>query len=293
MDREKAITAVKAWWKSGFKARDLKRTGEVTECYPIYVPFWKLRARASGWVCGYNLRQHDKYTEKIPKEVLVSRYFDWNHVACDPGDIGIEHLHGLEGTAALHDDGTITTFEATTSFSDARTMGLESVRNQAISEAGVSNKTFIKLHVFLKDMGLVFYPIWIMRYKYSGHGYFATVDGVTGRVLSGRAPGDYLWRSLAMTGGMAIGGFGSMFGLWLAVVLSNGQGGGTFGLIVSLGCLAVAGASFMFYRYGAEVTTGDVKSEYKSPTANGLGALAQMAGQGPGKIMMEEFPRSR
>lgn len=292
LDKDKAVAAVKGWWKTGFKARDLKNRGEVTECYPIYVPFWKLKARAAGWVCGYNIRRNDKTTEKVPKEVLVSRYIEWNHVACDPGDIGIEHMHGLEGTAVLHDEGTIPTFEVTTSYTDAKAKGLESVRSEAIMSAGVQNKTFVKLHVFLRDMDLIFYPIWIVRYEYSDRMYFATVDGINGRLLSGRAPGDYMWRSLFMTGGMAVGGIGSMFGLWLAMVLSNGKGGGMGGLIVSLVCLGIAGFSFMFYRYGAEVTTGDVKSDFKMPTANDLGGLKDLTPQLAGKIMIDEFGRN-
>jgi len=292
MDRDKAITAVKGWWKAGFKARDLTAKGEVTECYPIYVPFWKLKARVAGWVCGYNIRRNNKTTEKVPKEVLVSRYIEWNQVACDPGDIGIEHLHGLDGKAELHDEGSIPTFEATTSFTDAKAKGLDFVRNDAIMGAGVSNRTFVKIHVFLKDMALVFYPVWIVRYKYSDRMYFATVDGVIGKVLSGRAPGDYMWRSLVMTGGMAVGGFGSLFGLWIGLEL--GGNGAVAGLIVAAICLGIAFFSYQFYRYGAEVTTGDIKSDMKMPSTQDLGKLAEMAGQGnAGKILIDEFTRSR
>lgn len=291
MGRDRAIAAVKGWWKSGLKARDLPKSGQVTECYPIYVPFWKLRARVAGWVCGYNVRRENNRTEKIPKEVLVSRYIDWNQVACDPGDIGVEHLHGLEGNAVLHDEGTIPTFEVTTSFTDAKAKGLESVRNEAIGGAGVSNKTFVSLHVFIRDIGLVFYPIWIVRYTYSDRMYFATVDGVNGKVLSGRAPGDYMWRSLVMTGGMAVGGFGSMFGLWIGLEL----GGNSFvaGLIVAAICLGAAFLGYNFYRYGAEVTTGDVKGDYKMPTMNDLGKLKDMSAPQAGKILIDEFGRNR
>jgi len=292
-DRDKAIAAVKGWWKSGFKARDLTAKGEVTECYPIYVPFWKLKARVAGWVCGYNVRQTKNSTEKVPKETMVSRYIDWNQVACDPGDIGIEHMSGLEGDAVLHDEGSIPTFEATTSYTDAKAKGLESVRSEAINSAGVSHQTFVKIHVFLKNMALVLYPVWMVRYKYSDRMYFATVDGVNGKVLSGRAPGDFMWRSLIMTGGMALGGFGSMFGLWIAGYI--GGNGSVIGLIIAAICLGAAYFSYQFYRYGAEVTTGDVKGDMKKmPSADELGKLAGMAGQGNiGGILMEEIGRNR
>ena len=79
--------------------------------------------------------------------------------------------------------------------------------------------------MFPEDTGLIFYPIWMARYKYQERMYFATVDGITGKVLSGRAPGDYMWRSLVMTGGMAVGGFGSCFGLWIGCNVSSSSNG--------------------------------------------------------------------
>ena len=54
-------------------------------------------------------------------------------MACDPGDIGVEHLHNLDGKAVLHDEGSIPTFEVTSSNYGRDGQGLESIRNSAIS----------------------------------------------------------------------------------------------------------------------------------------------------------------
>ncbi|HEY3272255.1 MAG TPA: hypothetical protein VGJ92_00760 [Methanocella sp.] len=264
--RVQAVEAVQRWWRGGFKARDLKTRGQITESYPIYVPFWRLKARAAGWVCGYRTETYrdskgNTHTKKVPLEKMIVRDFDWSHVACDPGDIGIEHLRNFEGEAVLHDEGSIPTFEATTSRTDAIADGSQQVMSEAVAYAGVPTVTFKDVHVFPKDMSIVFYPIWVVRYTYSERMYFATVDGITGNVLSGRAPGDNLWRSLAMAAGMAIGGIGSAFSL--SILLSGGSEGsagmGSAGLIV---CLAVAAGAFVFFRYGSEMTTGDVKGGF-------------------------------
>ncbi|HEY3272903.1 MAG TPA: hypothetical protein VGJ92_04015 [Methanocella sp.] len=264
--RVQAVEAVQHWWRGGFKARDLKTRGLITESYPIYVPFWRLKARAAGWVCGYRTETHtdskgNTHTKKVPLEKMIVRDFDWSHVACDPGDIGIEHLRNFEGEAVLHDEGSIPTFEATTSRTDAIADGSQQVMSEAVSYAGVPTVTFQDVHVFPKDLSIVFYPIWVVRYTYSERMYFATVDGITGSVLSGRAPGDNLWRSLAMAAGMAIGGIGSAFSL--SVLLSGGSedtaGIGIVGMII---CLAVAAGAFVFFRYGSEMTTGDVKGGF-------------------------------
>jgi hypothetical protein len=149
----------------------------------------------------------------------------------------------------------------TTSRTDATANGSQQVMSEAISYAGVPNVTFQDVHVFPKDLSVIFYPVWVVRYTYSDRMYFATVDGITGNVLSGRAPGDNLWRSLAMSCGMAVGGIGSAFSLWILINSDSGESGGLgiFGIIV---CLAIAAGAFAFFRYGSEMTTGEVKGGF-------------------------------
>jgi hypothetical protein len=264
LDASKAESTARNWMSGGLKARDLKAKAEVTECYPLYVPFWKLHARAAGWVCGYREERHDKRTERIPMEKIVLREFDWNGAACDIGDIGIEHLSNLEGEALLHDEGSIPTFEVTNSPTDAISAGIEGIRRTAVNSASVEHETFINMHVFPKGLILLYYPVWVVRYKYAGRMYFVTLDGVTAKVLSGRAPGDSLMRSIAMTIGMFIGGFGSAAGL--RFLISAGDDSALFGLVIAAVCLGIAAYAFSFYRHGSEVTTGSVKGGFNFGT---------------------------
>ncbi|MGA9140620.1 MAG: hypothetical protein WBZ29_10375 [Methanocella sp.] len=260
--RVNAIEAVQRWWRGGFKARDLKSRGLVTESYPIYVPFWRLKARAAGWVCGYKEVHHEKRTERVPLEKMIVRDFDWSRVACDPGDIGIEHLRNFEGEAVLHDEGDIPTFEVTTSRTDATTMGSQQVMSEAVAYTGVPHITFQDVHVFPKDLSVIFYPVWVVRYTYAERMYFATVDGVTGVVLSGRAPGDNLWRSIAMSAGMAAAGIGLSFCAWLGIVGGGSEGSVGAAIVGIIVCLGIAGGTFAFFRYGSEMTTGDIKGGF-------------------------------
>ena len=39
LNEQTAVTAAQGWWKKGFKARDLRKIGAITEVYPIYIPF--------------------------------------------------------------------------------------------------------------------------------------------------------------------------------------------------------------------------------------------------------------
>jgi hypothetical protein len=281
LDKDKAISIAKSWMHGGLKARDLKNKAEITECYPIYAPFWKVHARAAGWVCGYREVHHEKSTERVPMEKMVMSDFDWNEIACDVGDIGVEHIGSLNGTAILHDEGSIPTFEATTSPNDAKMTGLKSIEDSAINSAGVPNKTFVRMHVFPDDISLVYYPIWVVRYKYNNRMYFCTVDGIVGKVLAGRAPGDTLLRNIAMSLGMLAGGYGSALGLLAMVLIGGGDGVSLSGGSIALGvgmivvCLFIAYMSYKFFRYGSEVTTGSLKGGFNTSVGLGKGGSVE------------------
>jgi hypothetical protein len=264
LDEARARDVLGQWFGKGLKARDLKQKAQITEVFPIYVPFWRLRARAAGWVCGYRVERHtDKeghvHEKKVPMEVMVFRDFEWSQIACDPGDIGLKKLPGLQGEVINHDVGDIPTFEATTSPDAAKQTGTEAVRGMAVASAGVPNITFQKMHVLPKYLALTFYPVWVCRYTYSDRTYFATLDGVAARSLSGRAPGDPLYQSLIGVGGAAGGGL--LAGLGMAVIGSSVEGG----LVMMVIGIVVFVAGFMFFRHGSEVTEGEIAAGYKKP----------------------------
>ncbi len=270
LDADRAVAIARGWMGGGLRARDLKNKAEITECYPIYAPFWKLHARAAGWVCGYRQVQRNKRTERVPMEKMVASDFDWNEIACDAGDIGVEHLSGLNGTAVLHDEGSIPTFEVTTSSADAQSKGMASIEQTAISSAGVPHRTFVKMHIFPQGLSLVFYPIWVVRYKYNGRMYFCTIDGITSKVLAGRAPGDTLMRTIAMSLGMLAGGYGSALGI-LAMAYLQSKEGVALGAVIIIVCLSIAFITYRFFRYGSEVTTGTLKGGFNTNLGLGNG----------------------
>jgi hypothetical protein len=264
LDVPRARGSLKKWFDEGFKARDLPEKAQITEVYPIYIPFWRLIGRAAGWVCGYKKEtrrdsEGRTHTKKVYMEKMVFRDFEWSQIACDPGDIGVKRLPSGRGPVISHEEGQIPTFEATTSQDDARSQGSDAIGKMAESSANVPNVTFKRIHVLPKFLSLTFYPIWMCRYTYDGRTYFATLDGLSGESLSGRAPGDPLWQGLAMVGGATVGGL--LTGISLTGMLS--------GLDVEVsGIGMIAGvvifiAAFLFFRHGSEITEGDIERPYK------------------------------
>jgi hypothetical protein len=256
--RDKVLMATERWWHKGLKARDLRKKGRLLECYPIYLPFWSTTTRVAGWICGYEERHYTDRdghtrTERIPKEEMVLRDYRYTNIACDPGDLGIKHLRNNSGEASFADFESIPTFESTTSKDDMVESSKRNAMNDARNDAHVPHVTFEKVTIIPKGITRIYYPVWVVRYAYGDRMYMATVDGVTGNVLSGRAPGDPLYQSLAVTGGTSVGGLVAAAGLMLGV--------GAEDMVIALGGLAIGlvvlGFTYMFFRHGSEIIEGD------------------------------------
>ncbi len=283
MDPQRVTQAAEAWWRKGLKARDLKKFGKVTEIYPIYLPFWSTTTKVAGWVCGYEERTHSDgkghtRTERVPKEVMVLQDQRYSQIACDPGDLGIRSLRNFVGDKTLEDFTMIPTFETTSSVDEAKKLAEAEAVEQARRSSGVPHITFDRIYAIPRKMSVIYYPIWVVRYSYRARMYVVTVDGVKGEVLSGRAPGDPLFQSLAITGGTAVAGLVSGFGLLLAAI-SGSENSGFFalgGLAVGLGVLFV---TYRFFRQGSEIAEGEFEGKRgtgKSGNPLNIGEMLKM-----------------
>jgi len=269
-----------SWWRRGWKARDLPKIGKVTETYPIYLPFWKANTRVAGWICGYEERRHTDQkgnvrVERIPKEVMVLNDYVHSEIACDPGDLGIKTLRNMIGETSFADFEMIPTFEATTSKDDAVARAKNEALSKAKSSARVPHVTFERLHVFPRSLTMLYYPVWVVRYSYHDRMYMDTVDGVTGQVLSGRAPGDPLFQSMAMTGGAVVAGLIAAGSIIASESAGDWRIGGV-GLAIGLVVLFLA---YRFFRHGSERIEGEFKEKKSIGQAlKQVQDVAQMAG---------------
>ena len=260
LDRRSAVKASERWWSRGWKARDLGKAGTVTEVYPIYLPFWRATTRVDGWICGNEERRHTDskgrvHTQRIPKEVMVLNDYLFSEIASDPGGLGVNSLRNFSGETGFADFDLIPTFEATTSRDDAVAHAKADALSRGRSSARVPHVTMERLHVFPKSLSMVYYPVWVVRYRYRDRMYMNTVDGVTGKVMSGRAPGDPLFQSLAITAGTSVGGLLAALGIMLAEVrgelLLAGLAGGAIVLYLT----------YRFFRHGSEIVEGDFRNK--------------------------------
>ena len=264
--REKAESRFAGWLKDGPKAKDLAEKAEISEAYPIYLPFWRLVGRGKACVCGVEIKKGDKDEpdRRIPHESLVNREYIYSDIACDPGDLGITAIRVPDHAAAVQfDDEAIVTFGVTESRDDAYAAGAAEIKREALADGkrSMDEICFSKAFFFEKAFSLVYYPFWIIRYTYEDRAYFTVLDGITAEIISGRAPGNAGSQSTAAAVGGTLAGvvlaafifFGFALGALEAIALLF-----AFGVIIAAGIIIF---SYNRFRYGDEILEGALKGK--------------------------------
>jgi hypothetical protein len=96
-----------------------------------------------------------------------------------------------------------------------------------------------------KRIRRVFYPIWRIRYRYKNRLYWATLDGVTGRIMALRAPQDDRQRLKWLLGSSVVVSF--VVGKLLRLILLSIAHGGLGAVFALLGIAPVLLGVFFFF----------------------------------------------
>jgi len=263
-DNAKAV--VKNWFDKFDKDRKLKADAQFTEIFLVHIPFWRSLGQVCGWIFG-NKIYHETYrdsrgntrttTRKEPVERMVMREYIWNKAACDVSEFGVEEVDnsGISGNlepfdhSAAEKQGMV--FEPTFSRTDANLEPEKWMLDQAERSVDVDEILFQKLHSIGRKLSVVYYPLWIIRYKFKERNYQVVVDGLSNKLLYGRAPGSTLFRVSMLIGSLMIGNF------VLTTSLKYYSGGSNEIIIVfALAGIALIIFGFMKFRYGGEVIEG-------------------------------------
>jgi hypothetical protein len=263
VDRDQAIQSMRRFL-SGHRAiaGDAARKSALVEAFVAYLPFWTGWARVLAWVFGQKQVGSGDSKRYEAREIRVVQDMIWNGAACDVGEFGVEEVpltnQPLEPFEAdsLHADGMV--FEPVGSASDARQSAETSYQERVQSSAKLDRvgQTFIRY--VRKIMGLVYYPMWVMRYQYRGRSFQVVVDGYSGQPLYGKAPGNTLYRAAMLVGGAILGSLLavdiSAGAFYLASQASGDNAGGLFvgGLIALAAGFGLIFAAYRAFRYGEE-----------------------------------------
>ena len=265
VEHEQVLTAVNKYFRDIKKAPVLRREAKIRDVFLSYVPYWRVEALVAGWVFGRVKKGDD---ETRPEEVEILEQMYWNDAALDVSEFGVHRVPIDQQELLPYDDDGLHSeamvFDPTESRTDALAEAEQHFAYRGRKRKSLTQRFFEKFHFLRQKLSLVYYPLWIVRYQYHQRIYQVVVDGVSGKVLYGKAPGNLYYRAAMLVAGLAAGNFILVNGTILAG-MAVGNSGDDDGLALLLMPLAIGigliAAGYRAFRYGEEVE--DIQAESK------------------------------
>lgn len=282
VDADAAVRQLQQFLSGKFQvARDCARLSKVSEVFLVHLPFWAVWGRGVAYAFGQVQVGSGDNKRWEPREKKAVRELTWNVPACEVGEFGVRQVP-LEGCPlepfnpdVLHRSGMV--FEpvgsAENALEAARATFEKTIRGQV--SMGRTSQVFTRL--VRSRLGLVYYPLWVIRYHYRSRAFQIVVDGYNGQVLYGKAPGSVGYRAAVLVGGMAAGAVLAIDVPAAALAATAGTDE-DFPLVIALGAFAI-GIGLMFgayrtFRYGEHYEY----HRFGKPKTGGEGMITQMAG---------------
>jgi len=284
-DQQQALQALTSFLGNLAIARDARAKSSINEVFLTHLPFWSLWSRSLGWAFGQKQVGSGDHKRYEAREVKIVQELVWTGAACDVGEFGVQHIQltnqPLEpfNSEGLHSSGMV--FEPVGSSSEATQAAEQDFQQRVSSAAGLDRLAQLFIRFINKRFGLVYYPLWVVRYLYRGRAFQVVVDGFSGKVLYGKAPGNVLYRAAMLVGGMALGAFLAVdvptFILMASSDSSNNDNPFVFliaALVAGIGLMAYA---YRTFRYGENYEFGGAKFDLQKFTSAGAGDVFRMA----------------
>ena len=264
-DRDRALSRLQSFLEQHQEiAPDAAQRALSEEAFLVHLPFWVVRARGLGWVFGKKIVYDDQLPRGKPREVKIAREVSWNGAACEVGEFGVEEIAPKDqllepfDAEASHRSGLV--FEPVGSISEARAFAERALAARIRKAAGLQQVAQVFVRSVHWRTGLVYYPLWVLRYRYRGRGYQVVVDGHSADVLYGKAPGGTAYRAAALVGWMAAGAIVAVDGRALALFLVTKAPDEALGFI-GVG-MASIGVGFSLMRKGYRAFRHGEQFEY-------------------------------
>jgi hypothetical protein len=181
--REQALAALSGFFGNIAVARDARTKSRVTESFLVHLPFWTLWSRALGWAFGQKRDGSGKHRHYEPREVRLASDMVWSGAACDVAEFGVASVtltnQTLEPFSGEHLHATGMVFEPVGSVAEAEEAAQASFDAAARGSAGLDRLNQLFMRFVNRRFGLVYYPLWALRYTYRNRSFQVVVDGFT------------------------------------------------------------------------------------------------------------------
>lgn len=214
---EDAVEVVRRWWAQGFRKHPgLKREAKTAETYLCFIPFYRAQADAVGYAFGTEERRRTvgsgknrrTQTYEVDVERRTEKSCEKNFPAVHVAELGIRRIDLAGDTLVPFDPGTLErmgmVFPPTTSETEARETARAEFEREADPGRGLKRVHFRYTALLSERFTVVYYPLWVVRYRFRERSYQAVIDGEDGKLAYGKAPGNDLYRALVLVGCQAL-----------------------------------------------------------------------------------------
>ena len=292
-ERPQAEQAVRGFWSGINKATGLRREAHIRDLFLVYLPYWRVQAFVVGWLFGRVKKGKD---ETRPVEVEIFEEMHWNDAAVDVAEYGVHAVRLSKDQLEpydhdlLHSEAMV--FQPVESATEANQEAEGYFVERGRSRQTLKQKFFEKFHLLRQRFSIVYYPLWVGRYEFRKRHYQVVVDGVSGKVLYGKAPGNIFYRAAALVAGMALGNLVLVNSCAILFYFGEFLGDGEDSPGAILLAIAAAGLGLMFwgynsFRYGEEVEQIDSSAEKMASGGGVKGVFNAQIGKGKQKNWMQ------
>ena len=220
VDSGRARELAREWLVKGVaKDPKLRTEAEIGEAFLTFLPFFRVEADCVGFALGTEERtrwvgsgkNRRRETYEVDVERGVQRSFDATYPAANVAEWGIQRVD-LRGDPlvpfdadALDRRGMV--FPPTGSEREVFAAAVESFRHQADPASGLKRVRFRFLESLRERLSVIYYPLWVVRYRFRERSYQVLVDAEDGTLAYGKAPGNDFYRALMLVLTQAVAAF--------------------------------------------------------------------------------------
>jgi DNA-directed RNA polymerase subunit RPC12/RpoP len=263
VDSGKARALAREWLGRGVaKDRRLREEADVAEAFLCFLPFFRVQADCIGFALGTEERRRtvgsgkNRRTEtyEVDVERRAEQSFDRTYPAVNVAEWGIQRV-SLAGDRLIPFNRDLMdrlgmVFSPTGSERDVEQAAVEEFKRLADPAAGLKRVRFRFLETLRERLSVVYYPLWVVRYRFLERSYQVLIDAEDGALAYGKAPGNDLYRALMLVGTEAVA-------LFLATTVLQWAGPSCGSLaFVGVVSLAMLLWGWRRFRYGGVVEEG-------------------------------------
>ncbi len=208
VDAERARQIARQWLARGVaKNPGLKKAARIGEAFLSFLPFYRVEADCVGFALGTERRTRTVgsgknrrvETYEVDVERRVEESCDRTYPAVNVAEWGIRRVD-LRGDPLVPFDSDALdrlgmVFPPTGSESKVLEAALEAFRAEADPGQGLVRTRFRFLQTLRERLTVIYYPLWVVRYRFQERSYQVLVDAEDGSLAYGKAPGNDFFRA--------------------------------------------------------------------------------------------------